>query len=259
MIPVLANNKKNFAYQSNDRLHDPKSSEYRVLAVRYLPIVKHELMRIKMRIPSHIDMDDLHGVAIIGLMHALEKFSTSDELTFGAYVRQRVRGSILDELRRMDLFTRERRKKARLYDQTVRQLEQKTQRAATEDEIREALKLSKKEFADLLEDLRPISFLSLDAPLSDDNASGVLADVVDDPVQNNARDTVEFKDVAHLLHKHLECLPKKQQQIVYLYYFKGLRLAEIAQVFSITESRVSQLHTQAIRKLQQTLEGDLIE
>ena len=95
--------------------------------------------------------------------------------------------------------------------------------------------------------------------MSDDNASGVLADVVDDPVQNNARDTVEFKDVAHLLHEHLECLPKKQQQILYLYYFKGLRLAEIAQVFSITESRVSQLHTQAIRKLQQTLEGDLIE
>ena len=69
-----------------------------------------------------------------------------------------MRGAILDELRRMDLFTRERRKKARLYDQTVSQLEQKTQRAATEGEIREALKLSKKEFADLLEDLRPISF-----------------------------------------------------------------------------------------------------
>lgn len=259
MIPALDNKNKNFAYQRNDRLRDPNSSGYRELAVQYLPLVKHELMRIKMRIPNHIDMDDLHGVAIIGLMHALEKFKNSNEMTFGAYVRQRVRGAILDELRRMDLFTRERRKKARHYDQTVMQLEQQTQRAATEDEIRVALKLNKKEFADLLEELRPISFLSLDAPLSDDNASGVLADVVDDPVQDNARDTVEFKDVANLLHEHLECLPKKQQQILYLYYFKGFRLAEIAQVFSITESRVSQLHTQAIRKLQQTLETDLIE
>jgi RNA polymerase sigma factor for flagellar operon FliA len=259
MVPVLSKKNKSFAYQSNDVLHNPKSPEYRDLAVRYLPIVKHELMRVKMRIPNYIDMDDLHGVAIIGLMHALEKFSTSEEVTFGAYVRQRVRGAILDELRRMDLFTRERRKKARHYDQTVIQLEQKTQRAATEDEIREALKLNKTEFADLLEDLRPISFLSLDAPLSDDQASGVLADVVDDPVQDTARDTVEFKDIAQLLHERLECLPKKQQQILYLYYFKGLRLAEIAKVFSITESRVSQLHTQAIRKLQQTLEGDLIE
>ena len=259
MEPVLVNKTKNFAYHSNDLLHDPKSPEFRELALRYLPIVKHELLRFKMRIPNHIDMDDLHGVAIIGLMHALEKFTTSSELTFGAYVRQRVRGAILDELRRMDLFTRERRKKARHYDQTVIQLEQKTQRAATEDEIREALKLNKKEFADLLEDLRPVSFLSLDAPLSDDSASGVLADVVDDPVADNARDAVEFKDVAILLHKHLECLPKKQQQILYLYYFKGLRLAEIAKVFSITESRVSQLHTQAIRKLQQTLKNDLTE
>ena len=138
------------------------------------------------------------------------------------------------------------------------QLEQKTQRAATEDEIREALKLNKKEFADLLEDLRPVSFLSLDAPLSDDQASGVLADVIDDPVQDNARDTVEFKDIAQLLHERLECLPKTAANII-SYYFKGLRLAEIAEVFSITESRVSQLHTQAIRKLQQTLEGDLIE
>ena len=86
MIPVLANKKKNFAYQSNDRLHDPKSSEYRELAVRYLPIVKHELLRSKCVFRDHIDMDDLHGVAIIGLMHALEKFTTSDEITFGAYV-----------------------------------------------------------------------------------------------------------------------------------------------------------------------------
>lgn len=259
MLPELSNKNKNFAYQSHDLLHDPTSHQFRELALRYLPIVKHELMRIQIRIPKHIDMDDLHGVAIIGLMHALERFSSSDEVTFGAYVRQRVRGAILDELRRMDLFTRERRKKARHYDQTVIQLEQKKQRAATEEEIRDALNLNKKEFADLLEDLRPISFLSLDAPLSDDHTSGVLADVVDDPVQDNARDTVEFKDLAHLLHEHLECLPKKQQQILYLYYFKGLRLAEIAQVFSITESRVSQLHTQAIRKLQQTLQGDLIE
>ena len=95
--------------------------------------------------------------------------------------------------------------------------------------------------------------------MADDQASGVLADVVDDPVQDNARDTVEFKDIAQLLHERLECLPKKQQQILYLYYFKGLRLAEIAEVFFVTESRVSQLHTQAIRKLQQTLESDLIE
>ena len=235
------------------------AADLKALALRYLPIVKNELLRIKMRIPRHIDMDDLHGVAIGGMMRTLENWSESSEDTFGAYLRQRVRGSILDELRRLDVFSRNTRKQARNYDATVQLLEQKHNRPVTEDEVREALALDKNAFNGLLEELRPISFLSLDAPLSEDHSSGVLADLVDDPVQDSARDTAEFRDTARIVRERLAILPEKQQKILHLYYFKGLRLTEIAHVFGITESRVSQLHTQAIRSLSQSLHDDILD
>jgi RNA polymerase sigma factor FliA len=246
------------AYQQAEQGTVLSATDLKALALEYLPIVKNELLRIKMRIPSHVDLDDLHGVAIGGMMRALEKWTVSSEKTFGAYLRQRVRGSMLDELRRLDVFSRLARKKAKNYDATVQLLEQQLNRPASEDEIRGALGLDPNEFNQLLEELRPISFLSLDAPLSQDPSASVLADVVDDPVQDSARDTAEFRDAARLVRERLNILPKKQQKILHLYYFKGLRLTEIASIFEITESRVSQLHTQAIRSLHLSLKQEII-
>lgn len=253
----IARNIKN-AYQGAEQGAVLSATDLKALAVGYLPIVKNELLRIKMRIPNHVDLDDLHGVAIGGMMRALEKWTVSSENTFGAYLRQRVRGAMLDELRRLDVFSRQTRKKSKNYDTTVQLLEQQLNRPASEDEIRAALDLDPNEFNQLLEELRPISFLSLDAPLSQDPAANVLGDVVDDPVQDSARDTAEFRDAARLVRERLNILPEKQQKILHLYYFKGLRLTEIAAIFKITESRVSQLHTQAIRSLHLSLKQEII-
>lgn len=227
-------------------LTDAKRKE---LAIRYLPTVKNELSRLMMRVPSFLDMDDLYGVALTGMMRALQKWSPDTDKTFGIYLRKRVRGALLDELRRLDVFSRSVRKKAKEYDQLVGNLEQRLQRAATEEDIRAEMSLNKKEFEELLETLRPVTFLSIDAPLSNEENGEQFSDILDDPVESNAREQVEMKDQVALIHERIRQLPKDQQRVLHLYYFKELRLSEIASIFDVTESRICQLHTQAIRSL----------
>ena len=99
--------------KKSDQATEERMREY---ALKFLPIVKSEVLRFKIRVPRHIELEELHGVAICGLMKAFEKYDDDQDDSFGAYVRKRVRGSILDELRRLDTMSRTSRKKARLYD-----------------------------------------------------------------------------------------------------------------------------------------------
>lgn len=116
---------------------DPETSKrMQAYAIKFLPIVKSEVLRFKMRVPRHIELEDLHGVAICGLMKAFSKYTEAEDERFGSYVRQRVRGSILDELRRLDSMPRAARRKARMYDETVQIIEQREGRLATEEDIR---------------------------------------------------------------------------------------------------------------------------
>jgi RNA polymerase sigma factor for flagellar operon FliA len=238
------------AYSQCDGYSGLSKEAQKELALRYLPIVKNEVSRLKMRIPSFLDVDDLHGVGLTAMMRSLQKWSPDSDNTFGVYLRKRIRGALLDELRRLDVFSRSARKKAKEYDSVVSKLEQRLQRTATEEDICKELALSKKQFEELMEVLRPVTFLSIDAPISQQKNSEQLADVLDDPVECNAREQLEMKDQVELIRERIRSLPADQQKVLHLYYFKELRLAEIASVFSVTESRICQLHTQAIRSLQ---------
>lgn len=225
------------------------SDELRRLALQFLPVVKSEVARFKMRLPRHVEAEELHGVAIGGLMRALERGTGVEEEKFGAYVRQRVRGAILDELRRLDVLSRTARRKAREYDRVVQEIEQSKGRLATETEVREALGLSESAYANLLDELRPVSFLSFDDPALDDGGNLPISERIEDPNAESVQDRVETNEVLELLEHRLESLPRMQQQILHMYYFKDFCLAEIAKVFELSESRICQLHTQAIRGL----------
>lgn len=218
------------------------------LAERYLPVVKHEMARFKVRLPRQVDVEDLQGAAMSGLMRALERYNTEDDESFGAYVRQRVRGAVLDELRRMDQFTRSVRRKARLYDDAVREIEQREGRVAREDEVRRHLGYNREDFAELLEELRPVSFLSIDE-IREDQRGGGLAEELDDPNANAVQETVESRELVELLRERLERLPENEGKILHMYYFLDFRLSEIAEAFGLSESRICQLHTHAIRGL----------
>ena len=225
------------------------AAEMRRLVTEYLPIVKSEVSRFKLRLPAHVEAEELHGVAIGGLMRALERGKDVDTEKFGAYVRQRVRGAILDELRRMDVFSRTVRRKARRYDAAVRAVEQRLGRGATDSEVRVELAMSQEEFAHLLEELRPITFLSLDEPVSGDSGGSFLAERIDDPNDQLTPSVVEARELLKLVTGRLKMLPKMHQKILHMYYFQDFSLAEIGKIFDLSESRISQIHTQAIRGL----------
>ncbi|MCB1122838.1 MAG: FliA/WhiG family RNA polymerase sigma factor [Verrucomicrobiae bacterium] len=238
--------------KNSDRATEERMREY---ALRFLPIVKSEVLRFKMRVPRHIELEELHGVAICGLMKAFDRYQQDGDDSFGAYVRKRVRGSILDELRRLDSLSRTARKKARLYDQTIQHIEQREGRLATQDEIQSELGLDEREFDQFLEDLRPITFFSIDEVRENGESDGIsLSEKLEDPGDVIASEKMENSETLGLVRERLKQLPDVQQKILHMYYFKDFRLAEIASVFNLSEGRICQLHTQAIRSLRVTLQ-----
>jgi RNA polymerase sigma factor for flagellar operon FliA len=219
-------------------------SEY---IAKFLPIVKSEVLRFKMRVPRHVEFDELHGVAICGFMRAFERYNEGNEF-FGAYVRKRVRGAILDELRSLDTMSRSARKKARLYDDAVLKIEQREGRLATEEEIRIELGLELADFNHLLDQLSSVTFFSLN-DLDTFSESGSLVERLEDKGVPLPSEAVEMQELFSLIRARLSHLPERQRKILHMYYFKDFRLAEIAKIFDISESRVCQLHAQAIRAL----------
>ncbi|MFO7724826.1 MAG: FliA/WhiG family RNA polymerase sigma factor [Oceanipulchritudo sp.] len=236
-------------YSGSRNAQDLSEESLEELALRFLPIVRSEVARFKSRVPRHVEADDLHGVAIGGLMRALERGEDVNGERFGAYVRQRVRGAILDELRKMDVYSRSVRRKAKAYDEALQRVEQREGRVAGEAEIRAELGLTEKQFNDLLEELRPISFLSIDKAGDDEGDRFQMADHLEDVTAESIPEKLEGKEVIDLLNERLKALPQIQQRILHMYYFKDFCLAEIAEVFKLSESRICQLHTHAIRGL----------
>ena len=254
MTDSMAIRKLKEAYACSQTAPELSAAQLEELALRYLPIVRSEVARFKSRVPRHVDADDLHGVAIAGLMRALERGRGMHEERFGAYVRQRVRGAILDELRKMDVYSRTVRRKARAYDEAVQSVEQREGRMAEEEEVQRELGFSRKEFLELLEELRPISFLSIDKTGPEGRESPAMAEHLEDLNAESIPEKIQGREVIDLLHERLNALPRIQQKILHMYYFKDFCLAEIAEVFNLSESRICQLHTHAIRGLKTYLD-----
>ncbi len=132
------------------------------LIERYLPLVRNVVDRIKLTLPAHIDADDLHSVGITGLIAAVRKYNPDQGNTFAGYAATRIRGAILDELRRMDWCPRRVRARARKLKEAINALEQRLGRAATEEEICTDLGMSRKEYAEWLDESRPVTFIAID-------------------------------------------------------------------------------------------------
>jgi RNA polymerase sigma factor FliA len=217
------------------------------LIERYLPLVRNVVDRIKLNLPSHIDAQDLCSVGVTGLMAAVRKYDPEQGHTFAGYAATRIRGAILDELRRMDWCPRRARARARKIKEAINQLEQRLGRAATEQDICKELNLSAKDYAKWLEESRPVTFIAIDHLGSGDDSDGVsLHDLLPDENDETGRDKVEKQEMLQLLTQRIAELPDIPRKILAMYYFENMRLAEIATVFSLTESRICQIHSQTI-------------
>ncbi|HVM59894.1 MAG TPA: FliA/WhiG family RNA polymerase sigma factor [Verrucomicrobiae bacterium] len=210
-----------------------------------LPLVRNVVGRIAMTLPPHVDLDDLHSAGVIGLLNALRNFDENNGASFETYARIRIHGAIIDELRRMDCVSRTMRSKARHVQDVIAQLEQRKGEPPTEEEVARALKLSLAEYEALLDEIRPVTFVCLDAVIGGRDGGEQYETMADDN-QETPVETASKRELAHLIAQRIQQLPEVQRKVLALYYFEDLRLREIAEAFGVTESRICQIHTQAI-------------
>ncbi len=235
--------------------YSPTNTERETLIVEYAGLIKFIAQKIASRLPSNIELDDLMSSGVIGLMDAIEKYDSRRDNKFKTYAEFRIRGAILDELRAQDWVPRSVREKAKILERCYARIEQATGKQATDEQVQQDLGISQEEFHDMLSEVRSVSLLSYDDLT---NLSNSDKRTLHGFGENNSKVPTPFSQVgvAHLkkiVAEAIEDLPEKQRLVLSLYYFDDLNLKEIGRVLDVTESRVSQLHSQAIFKLKARL------
>ncbi len=225
------------------------------LVEQYLPLVATVLGRLAMNLPDHVDQDDLRSAGLMGLLQAMRNFDPKSGTSFETYARVRIRGSMLDELRRMDWVPRTIHEKARKVQAMTAKLEQKYSRTPTEKEMAKALELSADDYSELLEEIRPAAFVCLDAVCSSENGdSGSLYEVISDGAEEGPSEETAKNELKRIILARLKDLPDMQRKVLALYYGEDMRLREIAEAFGVTESRICQIHAQAILSIRAYLQ-----
>lgn len=249
-------------YKTGPKKIDRRTKEK--LIIEYAPLIRFIAQKIAVRLPSNIEFDDLVSSGVIGLMDAIDKYDPTRDNKFKTYAEFRIRGAILDELRAQDWVPRSVREKAKQLERAHVRLEQQLGRLPTEDEITKELKISKEEYFELLNQVKSVSILSLDeaGSFNSSDRKSILS-LLESCKIPSPLTQLNLKTVKDVVTGAIESLPEKQRLVLSLYYYEDLNLKEIGDVLDVTESRVSQLHTQAIlwlrRKLKSYFEDERIE
>lgn len=224
------------------------------LIMEYAPLIKFIAQKIAVRLPSNIELDDLISSGVIGLMDAIEKYDPSRDNKFKTYAEFRIRGSILDELRAQDWVPRSVRDKAKMLDKAIVDLEAELGRSSSDEEVAQKLSMTMEEFHELVNQVRPVSVLSIDdaATFSNVDKKSIL-NLLESCRLSNPYNQLNVKTVKDVVAKAIEELPERQRLVLSLYYYEDLNLKEIGKILRVTESRVSQLHAQAITRLRAKL------
>jgi RNA polymerase sigma factor for flagellar operon FliA len=239
---------------TNEPKKNIKRDQKEELIKEYAPLIKFVAQKIAVRLPPNIELDDLISAGSIGLMDAIDKWDPSRDNKFKTYAEFRIRGSILDELRAQDWVPRSVRDKSKALDRTVAQLEIDLGRNPTDEEISGKLNMSMDEFHDLINQVRPVSLLSIDdQPTFSDSDKKSISNLLEGSKSGNPFNQLNVKVIKDVVAKAIEELPERQRLVLSLYYFEDLNLKEIGQVLRVTESRVSQLHAQAVTRLRAKL------
>jgi RNA polymerase sigma factor for flagellar operon FliA len=229
------------------------------LVVAYSPLVKYVAGRMGSGLPAHVEEADLISYGLIGLISAIERFDLDREIKFETYAITRIKGAIIDELRSLDWVPRSVRAKAREIERANAKLENRLQRAPTDEEMSEELGITVEEFQDSLLQISNSTVVALDELWTVSDSSGdqvSLLDTLQDPDAPDPSQVLDATEVKDRLADAIARLPEREKLVIALYYYENLTLREIGEVLGVTESRISQLHTKAVLRLKSRLQSD---
>jgi RNA polymerase sigma factor for flagellar operon FliA len=224
----------------------PLEGDREAVLRRHLPLVRRVVQRLASRKPPHIDVDDLMSWGIVGLLDAIDKYDPTKEALFSTYAQFRIRGAVLDHLRSLDWIPRSVRQKAAVIEKATRELEALHGRPASEEEIAAHLGLTLGEYQALLSKVGEMALFSVD---DFGGASSDVRFVNRDEADADPAHALLHHERVRLLAEAVRRLPEREQTVIALYYQEDLTMKEVGQVLGLTESRVSQIHSQAVLRL----------
>jgi RNA polymerase sigma factor for flagellar operon FliA len=217
----------------------------------YLPLVRNVAARMAMGFPRSVELSDLINTGVIGLIEAFGNYDPERGVKFETYAVPRIRGAILDELRALDWVPRSTRAKSREIDRAMTSLENKLGRSPEKTELASHMNITVEELHVALDDVSSTNMLSLDEIVypDDDNRQVPRIETIHDATGNSVLGEIEKGELRSFLVVAMDRLTAQEKLVVALYYYEELTLKEIGEVMSISESRVSQIHTRAVKKL----------
>ena len=224
------------------------------LLEEYFPLVRSIVDRMRQKLPSTIEADELHSIGLSGLVAAAQRYEPSRQPSFAGYAATRIRGAILDELRRQVPMTRSSRAKAKRLGSAISKLEQEQGGNYSQDSLCFEMNMSEEELGDLMEEVRQVRFVSLDGgDTQSECIDDTLHEIIPDDCCVSALDALERKEISSLLAARIAQLPEMQKKVLAMYYYENIQLSQIGTIFGLTESRICQIHRQAVAVLREYL------
>ena len=227
------------------------------IIIEYAGLVKIVAGKLSIYLGYNVEYDDLVGYGTFGLIDAIDKFDYEKGVKFETYASLRIRGAILDQIRKMDWLPRTVRQKQKRIDAAYNKIEAETGRMATDEEIAAELEISVEELDSWQSQTKAAGLVSLDDYMEQGNEGGINSITAGAEEYHQPEQIFEKREIRQILLDTLESLTEKEKKVILLYYYEELTLKEISVVLEVSESRISQLHTKAIQKLRLKLGANI--
>lgn len=235
-----------------DEYKKNRSQELREqIIIEYAPLVKLVAGRLNMYLGYNVEYEDLVSYGIFGLIDAIDKFDMTKDVKFETYASLRIRGSILDQIRKMDWIPRTVRQKQRKIDEAIKAVEQRTGKTASDEEIAGELGVTEEELLNWQSQLKVSNLVSMTE--FEENGTEPAMDTTYNSHFTQPEEVVEKEELKKTLVEALDALTEKERRVIELYYYEEMTLKEISKILEVSESRVSQLHTKSLIKMKKIM------
>lgn len=232
-------------WEQYEKTNQPSLKEK--LIIEYASLVKYVAGRLNIYLGQNVEYEDLISYGVFGLIDAIDKFDLKKGVKFETYASLRIRGAILDNIRKLDWVPRSLRQKHKEIEKIYLELETELGRAVTDEELAEKMGITIQETQEILKKVNLFSLVSLEEYIEQNNEPKTSLNSHEKGGQ--PEDYLEKQELKRMLKESIEKLPEREQKVLFFYYFEELTLKEISAIMGVSESRISQLHTKAITRL----------